>query len=183
MIFRVAGCCAVTWALLIAAGCSSSARFSHTEKSIKKTAVRHSPEEKSVAAAHHGEPVPVDTVQVAAIPMQTHPPAAETPRKKDSYSQKGIASYYAPKFHGRRTASGERYDMNGLTAAHRSLAFGTRLKVTNLSNQRSVVVRVNDRGPHIKKRIIDVSYAAARKLGLLGSGTARVLIEVVEERR
>jgi rare lipoprotein A len=115
--------------------------------------------------------------------MQMHPPAAETPRKKDSYSQKGVASYYASKFHGRRTASGERYDMNGLTAAHRSLAFGTRLKVTNLSNKRSVVVRVNDRGPHIKKRIIDVSYAAARKLGLLGSGTARVLIEVVEERR
>ncbi len=95
------------------------------------------------------------------------------------YYQVGIASYYGREFHGRRTSSGELYDMNAMTAAHRKLPFGTLVEVTNLSNGRRVVVRINDRGPWVKGRIIDLSYAAAERLGMIGSGTARVGIRVV----
>src|SRR5437762_3762354 len=82
----------------------------------------------------------------------------------------GLASWYGYPHHGRRTASGEIYDMNELTAAHRTLPLGTRLLVTNLANGRSVEVRVNDRGPFVKGRILDLSYAAARTLGAEGTG-------------
>ncbi|HET9325777.1 MAG TPA: septal ring lytic transglycosylase RlpA family protein [Candidatus Eisenbacteria bacterium] len=95
--------------------------------------------------------------------------------------QMGVASYYAGRWHGRRTASGERFDMHEMTAAHRTLPFGTRVRVTNLKNGRDVVVRINDRGPWKKKRVIDVSYAAARKLGMIGPGTVRVRLDVVAE--
>lgn len=88
--------------------------------------------------------------------------------------EKGTASWYGPKFHGRRTANGERFDMNELTAAHPSLPFGTLLEVRNVRNGKTVKVRVNDRGPFSKSRIIDVSFAAARELGLVLSGTAPV---------
>ena len=91
----------------------------------------------------------------------------------------GMASYYAHEHHGLRTASGERFDMNELTAAHRTLPFGTRVRVTNLGNGHSVVARINDRGPWKKGRIVDLSYAAARKVGLIGPGTARVRLEVL----
>jgi rare lipoprotein A len=91
-----------------------------------------------------------------------------------------VASYYARKFNGRKTASGERYDMHDLTAAHPTLPFDTRVRVTNLSNNLSVVVRVNDRGPFKKSRIIDISYAAAVKIGLIVKGTAKVRVEVVK---
>lgn len=93
------------------------------------------------------------------------------------YRAEGRASWYGSRHQGRRTASGERFDMRALTAAHPSLPFGSRVKVTNLGNQRSVVVRVNDRGPHSRERIIDLSRAAAERLGLLGSGVARVRLE------
>lgn len=93
--------------------------------------------------------------------------------------QVGWASYYAHKFHGRRTASGERYDENALTAAHPRLPFGTRLSVINLSNRRTVDVRVNDRGPFVKGRIIDLSYAAAKRLKMLRDGIVRVKITVL----
>jgi len=92
-------------------------------------------------------------------------------------TEEGIASYYADSLDGNPTASGEPYDKNALTAAHRNLEFGTKVKVTNLENDKVVVVRINDRGPHVKSRIIDVSGAAAKKLSLLDSGTARVRIE------
>jgi rare lipoprotein A len=91
----------------------------------------------------------------------------------------GIASYYGPRFHGRRTANGEPFDMNRLTAAHRALSFGTIVEVTNLANGRSVRVRVNDRGPYVPGRILDLSYGAAQRLGMIGSGLARVRIRVV----
>lgn len=94
--------------------------------------------------------------------------------------QTGPASWYGQGHHGRRTASGEMYDMNQLTAAHRSLPFGTRVRVTNLANDRAVVVRINDRGPFAWRRIIDVSYAAARALGALGSGLFNARLEVLE---
>jgi rare lipoprotein A len=92
---------------------------------------------------------------------------------------RGTASWYGPKFAGRPTASGERYDPDGLTAAHPSLPFGTLIQVTNLDNGHQVVVRVNDRGPFAHRRIIDVSYAAARQLAMVGPGTARVELAIV----
>ncbi len=89
----------------------------------------------------------------------------------------GRASYYGERFRGRRTASGERFDPDGLTAAHRTLPFGTRLRVTNVRTGQSVVVRVTDRGPFHGSRLIDLSKAAARRIGMVRSGTARVRIE------
>ncbi len=92
----------------------------------------------------------------------------------------GIASYYADEFDGRQTANGEVYDMNGLTAAHRSLPFGTRIRVTNLVNGKSVDVRVNDRGPFVENRMLDLSLGAAKVIGLIADGTAPVRIEILE---
>lgn len=97
-----------------------------------------------------------------------------------SQAETGLASWYGPGLQENTTAGGELFDMNDLTAAHPSLPFNTRVKVTNLKNKKSVIVRVNDRGPFIKKRIIDVSMEAARRLDILHSGVARVSIEVVD---
>ena len=88
--------------------------------------------------------------------------------------ERGMASWYGPGFHGRTTASGERYDMHALTAAHRTLPFGTLLEVRNLDNGRMTEVRVNDRGPFRKNRIVDLSLTAAKAIGMVGPGTARV---------
>jgi rare lipoprotein A len=91
----------------------------------------------------------------------------------------GPASWYGGYFHGRTTANGERYDMNGLTAAHRSLPFGTKVRVTNLKNGRSVTVRINDRGPYVGKRIIDLSRGAAQAVNMIRAGVALVRLEVL----
>jgi rare lipoprotein A len=91
----------------------------------------------------------------------------------------GRASWYGEPHHGRLTASGEAFNMNALTAAHRSLPFGTRLRVVNLDNDREVEVRVNDRGPSIPGRVLDLSYAAARALGAVGSGVIPVRMTVL----
>jgi rare lipoprotein A len=91
-----------------------------------------------------------------------------------------VASWYGEPFHGRLTASGERYDMHGFTAAHRSLPFGTRLKVTSAATGRSSVVTVNDRGPFIRGRDLDLSYGAAKEIGLTGEGVGRVAVEVMD---
>jgi rare lipoprotein A len=95
--------------------------------------------------------------------------------------ERGIASWYGPKFNGRLTASGERYDMNAFTAAHPSLPFGTKIGVRNTRTGREVVVRVNDRGPFSKNRILDLSYAAAKEVGVVGPGTASVEIYRIPE--
>ncbi|GHA19216.1 septal ring lytic transglycosylase RlpA family protein [Oceanisphaera arctica] len=92
----------------------------------------------------------------------------------------GMASYYGARHHGRKTASGERFNQNALTAAHRTLPFGTRVRVTNLNNQKSVVVRINDRGPYAKGRIIDLSAEAARELNMIRAGVAKVRVERLE---
>ena len=105
--------------------------------------------------------------------------ATTPPKGGRPASEVGIASYYAEAHHGRRTADGERYDMQALTAAHPTLPFGSRVRVTNLENGRSVVVRINDRGPYVEERVIDLSYAAARELRFLSRGTARVRLEVL----
>jgi rare lipoprotein A len=94
--------------------------------------------------------------------------------------EEGLASFYADSFHGSETASGEEYNKRADTAAHRTLAFGTRVKVTNLENGKSVWVRINDRGPHVEGRIIDLSGSAARKLGITKAGTAKVRVEIHE---
>ncbi|TFF22088.1 septal ring lytic transglycosylase RlpA family protein [Jiella endophytica] len=91
----------------------------------------------------------------------------------------GNASYYGKRFHGRRTANGERFNMNAMTAAHKSLPFGTKVRVTNRRNGKSVVVRINDRGPYAHGRVIDLSRAAASRIGMLNSGTAPVKIDVL----
>lgn len=106
----------------------------------------------------------------------TRPP----PTPLEQEVQVGFASYYASRFHGARTASGDRYDEEALTAAHRSLPFGTRVQVTNLSNGRSVIVTITDRGPFAPGRIIDVSRRAARKLGFVREGTTRVRVKTLE---
>lgn len=95
----------------------------------------------------------------------------------------GIASWYGPGFHGRRSASGERYNQNAMTAAHRSLPFGTNVQVTNLNNGRSVIVRINDRGPYARGRVIDLSAAAARVLGVMQTGIAPVRVDVLDSRQ
>ncbi|MBN1297106.1 septal ring lytic transglycosylase RlpA family protein [bacterium] len=100
------------------------------------------------------------------------------PRSGDSIE--GFASWYGRKYHGRRTASGERYDMFAFTAAHPTLPFGTRLRVTHENSGRSVIVRVNDRGPWVADRIIDLSYRAAKEIGMLEEGVAAVQIEILD---
>lgn len=96
--------------------------------------------------------------------------------------QLGLASWYGPDFHGKPTSSGEVFDMNDLTAAHNTLPFGTYVMVTNLENNRTAVVRINDRGPFVKGRIIDLSYAAARVLGIVAPGVVRVRLDVISGR-
>ena len=98
----------------------------------------------------------------------------------DKKEQVGMASYYSSKHDQRRTASGEKFQSSNLTAAHRTLKFGTLLKVTNLKNNKSVLVTVNDRGPHINGRIVDLSIAAAQEIDMVRDGTAKVKIEVIE---
>jgi rare lipoprotein A len=95
--------------------------------------------------------------------------------------QTGTASWYGPNFHGKTTSNKEVYDMHDLTAAHNSLPFGTYVVVTNLNNGKSVTVRINDRGPFVKGRIIDLSYAAAKAIDMVGTGTAPVKLEILTE--
>ena len=96
---------------------------------------------------------------------------------QSSYVQYGMASYYGDKFHGKKTASGEIFNKWDYTCAHKKLPFGTRLRVTNLKNKKSVIVRVNDRGPFVKGRIVDLSYAAAKKIGMITYGVVKVKLE------
>jgi len=124
-----------------------------------------------VALSPRTEASPTPSVK---LPAQIVPPATQ-----EVVSELGLASWYGEEFQGNPTASGEVFDMNGLTAAHRSLPLGTKLRVTNLINNRSLVVRVNDRGPFIQSRFLDLSMAAAKKLGFFGAGVAKVRAEVV----
>ena len=105
-----------------------------------------------------------------------------SPAQAADYDRTGKASWYGQRYHGRTTASGERFDMNAMTAAHRSLPFGTRVRVTNLANRRSVVLTINDRGPYAGGRIIDVSRRAAEILGMVRKGVVRVRVHAVAAR-
>ncbi len=125
-----------------------------------------------VAACQAVPPSPPPTPPVATEPQ---PPASEP----QLYRQEGRASWYGDAHHGRKTASGDRFDKNALTAAHRTLPLGSRVRVTNLENGRTVEVVVNDRGPFVNGRLIDLSEAAARALGFAEDGLARVRVEAL----
>ncbi len=120
-------------------------------------------------------------VAVAAIILGGCTMAAglESPAAAAGYDRTGKASWYGKRYHGRTTASGVRFDMNAMTAAHRSLPFGTRVRVTNLANRRSVVVTINDSGPFAGGRIIDLSRRAAEILGMVRTGVVRVRVHTV----
>ncbi len=138
------------------------------------------------AAADGAEPAPPPALEQAteATPdagagtgLRAEPPArAEIEQALQREIDRGKASWYGKRFHGRRTASGERFNMYALTAAHPSLPFGTRLRVRHVESGREVEVRVNDRGPHVGGRILDLSQAAAQALGMLSSGTSEVVL-------
>lgn len=119
----------------------------------------------------------VSALALGAFPLATTVNAQDTVAVVQTLS--GTASWYGGKFHGRRTANGETYNQHALTAAHRYLPFGTEVVVTNQNNGRSVVVRINDRGPFSGGRIIDLSHQAASQIGMINSGTAKVTVEVI----
>jgi rare lipoprotein A len=117
----------------------------------------------------------------AAVPVSAPAPALQPKSKpKNIYSETGIAAWYGKDLHGKKTASGEVFDMYGLSAAHRTLPFGTVVNVTNLDNFKSIEVRINDRGPFLKSRFLDLSYGAAKALGFVSLGTARIRIETLD---
>lgn len=136
----------------------------------------------TVPAVAQGANAPVAFGGPSALPagggksLADAKPLDEGPDVSD-FKQVGRASWYGRRFAGRRTASGERYDMNALTAAHKTLPLASYVRVTNMSNQKVVIVKINDRGPYVRGRVIDLSFAAAKMLGLAHAGTARVKIE------
>lgn len=154
--------------LLLMAGCTAQA---HPPGDSLRANDRHPPATTA--------PAPSAT-ELAALP-QTNLPSPPPPKPTFSDSFTGRASWYGKDFHGRPTASGEPYDMAALTAAHQTLPFGSRVRVTNLANGRSVVVVINDRGPYAKNRLIDLSHAAAKRLGIIEDGVAEVRIDVLAE--
>ena len=119
----------------------------------------------------------------ATLVVLTSVPALSSAKVAPGSTQVGIASYYADKFHGRKTANGERFDQNALTAAHKTLPLGTKVRVTRVKTGQSVVLHINDRGPFIKGRIIDLSRRAARKLGIIKRGLGKVHVEIVSRPR
>ena len=122
-------------------------------------------------------------VALAAVVLLAGCHAAPRPKAQPEPTgrvETGYASYYGDEFEGRRTANGERYDGDELTAAHRTLPFGTMIRVTHVANGRAVTCRVNDRGPHRKGRIVDLSHRAAEALGMLREGVCKVKLEVLE---
>jgi rare lipoprotein A len=126
-----------------------------------------------------GDRVESLTAVVATLDETVRIDPIEAEEKAYKAIGQGTASYYGAELAGNRTASGERFNPNGLTAAHRTLPLGTKLRVTNVANGRSVIVRVNDRGPFVGKRLIDVSLGAAREIQMIRSGTAQVRLEIV----
>ena len=138
------------------------------------------------ALAETAPALPLEAAAVEAVPVVQPLPAPQAdplpaqPAPVTRAFGTGMASFYGAELHGRRTASGERFDMHDLTAAHRTLPFGTRVVVTNPANGRSVTVRINDRGPFHGGRVIDLSRAAASELGLVARGHGRVELALVE---
>ena len=118
--------------------------------------------------------------RIAKPRKNAHPVDVSNISRENAY-QIGMASYYGEKFHGRKTANGETFNMYKMTAAHRVLPLGTVIRVTHLTNGRRVVVKVNDRGPFVEGRVLDLSFAAALELEMVAAGSAEVMIEIVQE--
>lgn len=145
-------------------GCAETTFVGHTAKTLFPE-----PQEETTGGAYKvGNPYQIDGQWY-------------TPQEDYSYSEVGVASWYGPDFHGKLTANGERYDMNALTAAHRTLPMPSLVRVTNMENGRSAILRINDRGPFARSRILDVSRRAADALGFVGQGTATVKVEILAE--
>ncbi|MBC8524147.1 MAG: septal ring lytic transglycosylase RlpA family protein [Chlorobium phaeobacteroides] len=153
----------VIFSLLQLTGCQSSSNYTSIQSGISAA------------------PIPSEITSSLQLERDSLAAAdAEDELGKLFMVKEGKASYYADRFHGRLTANGERFNMHELTAAHKSLPFGSMVRVTNLNNGRKVMVRINDRGPYIKGRIIDLSLEAAKEINLLKKGVAKVRIEVYE---
>jgi rare lipoprotein A len=164
-------------AALLAAGCAG-----HKEKP-KPGATGDGPSSLKITPADVHDAVPVDEPLARYGNQSPYTVLGKTYKVLDSskgYHERGIASWYGSKFHGRRTSSGEPYDMHLATAAHKSLPLPTYAEVTNLDNGRKMIVKINDRGPFHDGRIIDLSYAAAIKLGVDQTGTARVDVRAID---
>lgn len=131
-----------------------------------------------LVACAGGQVPPAPVAAVAPSPVEV--PVPSPPVQEANYRETGIASWYGKELHGKQTANGEVFDMYGLSAAHRTLPLGTFVRVTNLDNFKSITVRINDRGPFFKSRFLDLSYGAAKELGFVSQGTARVKIETIE---
>ena len=123
---------------------------------------------------------PVEPLDPPKLEEVTSEDNNTNPESSGNKIEEGLASYYADQLHGNPVASGEKYNKDELTAAHRTLPFNTMVKVTNLENMKSVVVRINDRGPHVQKRIIDISGAAAIEIDMVRSGIVKCRVETVE---
>jgi len=166
------------WAVLALTLPASSAT-AEDEATAAKPLSQRTPVSFAEAFAPISEPSPI-TTPPGAVDLTTFaaPLEPQGPRVIRTLGTK-VASYYGKRFHGRLTANGERFNMNAMTAAHKTLPFGTRVRVTNPANGRSVIVRINDRGPFIRGRAIDLSRAAARKIGMIQRGHARVALEIV----
>lgn len=157
---------AAAGSLVLLTGCARSA---HSE----------APQPDPAGAGEIALPLPKPAAPSEAQLALATPGVTESPSVRESYV--GIASWYGRRFHGRRTASGSPFDMAALTAAHLSLPFGSRVRVTNLANGRTVTVTITDRGPYVEPRVIDLSRAAAERLGFLDDGLARVRLDVLAE--
>ncbi len=156
-------------ALLVFAGCTGRPPMTST---VPPAPI---PQPESVPGSIPAQPTPPP----ASAPGAVQPPTRTAPFIPGVYVEQGIASWYGVPFDGRRAADGEIFDMNSLVAAHRTLPFGSILRVTNLNNGRDVQVRVIDRGPFVGDRILDLARAAAVSLGMIGTGTAPVRIELL----
>jgi len=159
----VAGLSAIMVALALG-GCAESTLVGHTAKAI----FPDEQQDQGQGGYKVGTPYQIDGTWY-------------TPKEDYAYQEVGVASWYGNDFHGKRTANGEKYDMNAMTAAHRTLPMPSLVRVTNLDNGRSAILRVNDRGPFARSRIIDVSKRAADALGFIGQGTATVRVEILAE--
>ena len=151
--------------LLVDINCTSSPRYSAKNTTLKTRKFSKKPSRKK--GKDKNKTIFID-------------PSTVNTNVKHKKIMKGLSSFYSEDFHGKLTANGEIFDMYGLTAAHKTLPLNTVCRVTNLSNNKSLILRINDRGPYVVGRILDCSYGAAKKLGFVDEGTTEVKIEVIE---
>ncbi len=173
-------------ALLVLAACSAAPPKPPAQRQVPVPAVSPTADTPPPPAPEVLDAIPDAVPRVEPRSTHGNPVAYEVFGKRyfilasaDGYRERGVASWYGPTFHARPTSSGEPYDMYAMTAAHKTLPIPAYVRVTNLSNGRSVVVRVNDRGPFVDNRIIDLSYTAAYKLDMTRAGTAFVQVEAI----